>query len=90
MSSGPPQPSLNDAFGKALTMLRKERGWTQAFLGFESDLTRNYIALLEGGKRSPTLNTISRIAGALGIDEVQLMQLTVQAARQSVAGKMGR
>jgi transcriptional regulator with XRE-family HTH domain len=80
MSSGPSQPKLNDAFGETLAMLRKERGWTQEFLSFESGLTRNYISLLELGKRSPTLHTISRIADALGIDEVQLLQLTVQAA----------
>ena len=62
----------NKAFGIALAKLRKEKQWSQEFLGFESALTRTFISLLERGQRSPTLNTIFRIASALniGVDEV--------------------
>ncbi len=90
MSPGPQQqPTLNRAFGTTLAKLRTERGWTQEFLSFESNLTRNYISLLERGERSPTLHTISRIAAALGIGEAQFIQLTVDEARRPSGGKGG-
>lgn len=69
---------LNAAFGTILARLRRERGWTQEFLSFESELTRNYISLLERGERSPTLNTIARLAEALKVGEVELIRLTLE------------
>lgn len=69
---------LNAAFGNVIAKIRKERGWTQEFLSFECQLTRNYISLLERGSRSPTLNTISRLASALKISEVQIISMTLE------------
>lgn len=69
---------INVAFGRILARLRKERGWTQEFLGFECDLTRNYISLLERGERSPTLNTIASLAGALTVREDELIRMTLE------------
>lgn len=69
---------INVAFGKILARLRKERGWTQEFLSFECDLTRNYISLLERGERSPTLNTIASLAAALMVREDELIRMTLE------------
>lgn len=57
----------NKAFGRALRILRKRQQFSQEYLGFESGLTRAYISLLERGLRSPTLDTIMALCGALGI-----------------------
>lgn len=47
----------NKAFGNVLRKLRTEKQFSQEHLGFEADLTRAYISLLERGLRSPTLDT---------------------------------
>lgn len=74
---------LNAAFGKSLAKLRKTRGWTQEFLSFESNLTRNYISLLERGERSPTLDTIASLAAALKVSEVELIKMSLDELRKS-------
>ncbi len=65
------QPEV--AFGKVLRSLRLERNMTQEALGFEADLQRHYISLLERGSSSPTLKSIFRLAAALQISPVQLI-----------------
>lgn len=75
--------NLNAAFGTVLARLRRERGWTQEFLSFECNLTRNYISLLERGQQSPTLNTIAKLAEALSVDEVEFIKMTFEELRKS-------
>lgn len=64
----------NVAFGVVIRKLREKYGISQETLAFEADLTRNYISLLENGKRSPTLNTMLRISKALQVSLVQLVE----------------
>ncbi|WP_226034339.1 helix-turn-helix domain-containing protein [Aquitalea palustris] len=68
----------NRAFGVALRDLRKQRGLSQEALGFEADLTRNYISLLELGDRSPTLDTMVALCRALEISLAHLVS-TIEA-----------
>lgn len=75
---------INAAFGKILARLRNERGWAQEFLGFECNLTRNYISLLERGLRSPTLNTIVSLSAALSIRSDELIRMTLEELETSV------
>lgn len=65
----------NRAFGNTLQKLRHEKAWSQEYLGFESDLSRAYISLLERGRRSPTLDTIMVLCAALQISLVDLTKL---------------
>ena len=67
----------NKAFGIALAKFRKEKKWSQELLGFESGLTRAYISLLERGQRSPTLNSIFRIASALNVGVEEVIEKTL-------------
>ena len=53
------------AFGKVLRRLRREAGMTQEGLGFEADLRRTYISILELGQQQPTLTTILKLAKPL-------------------------
>lgn len=53
------------AFGKVLRRLRIDAGLTQEELGFEADLRRTYISILELGQQQPTLTTIIKLAKAL-------------------------
>lgn len=53
------------AFGKVLRRLRREAGYTQEQLGFEAELRRTFISLLELGQQQPTLTTLLKLAGPL-------------------------
>jgi transcriptional regulator with XRE-family HTH domain len=53
------------AFGKVLRQLRQEAGLTQEQLGFEADLRRTYVSILELGQQTPSLTTILKLANAL-------------------------
>lgn len=53
------------AFGKVLRHLRQEAGLTQEELGFEADLRRTYVSILELGQQQPSLSTIFKLAKAL-------------------------
>ena len=53
------------AFGKVLRQLRQEAGLTQEALGFDADLRRTYVSILELGQQQPSLGTILKLARAL-------------------------
>jgi len=53
------------AFGTVLRKLRVEANLTQEQLGFEADLRRTYISILELGEQQPSLTTIIKLAAAL-------------------------
>ncbi len=56
-----------NAFGKVLRQLRIQACLTQEQLGFEANLRRTYISVLELGQQQPTLTTILKIASALDV-----------------------
>lgn len=62
-----------ETFGSVLRELRQQAGLTQEQLGFESDLRRTFISLLELGQQQPTLTTILKIAPALGLSASDLV-----------------
>lgn len=53
--------------GEKLRDIRKEKGFTQKELGNMLGITPQMIAQYESGKRKPKLETLQRIAEALGI-----------------------
>lgn len=65
----------NKAFGNTIQKLRHEKLWSQEYLGFESDLSRAFISMLERGRRSPTLDTIMVLCAALKISLADLAKL---------------
>ncbi|TMH85403.1 MAG: helix-turn-helix transcriptional regulator [Betaproteobacteria bacterium] len=52
-------------FGRVLRRLRKEAGLTQEELGFEANLRRTYVSILELGHQQPTLTTLLKLAKPL-------------------------
>lgn len=61
------------AFGKVLRRMRRGAALTQEQLGFEADLRRTYVSILELGEQQPSLSTILKIASALGCSAAELM-----------------
>ncbi len=59
--------TIEKAVGQELYFCRTKKGLSQEKLGFEADLHRTYISIIERGLKSPTLNTIFRICEALEI-----------------------
>ena len=53
------------AFGKVIRELRLNAGLTQEQLGFEADLRRTFVSLLELGQQQPSLMTIFKLATPL-------------------------
>ena len=47
-------------------------GYSQEQFAFKCDVDRTYIGTIERGEKSPTLNTIVKIANALGITKSEL------------------
>jgi len=68
-------------FGVVLRELRQERGLSQEALAFESGLNRQFISLLELGQRSPSLTTVYKVAGGLGIKGSELLAAMESRAR---------
>lgn len=54
-------------FGVNLRKVRKQTGLNQEEVGFRSGLHRTEIGLLERGERMPRIDTVVKLAGALGV-----------------------
>ena len=67
----------NQAFGTVLVRLRRSKKLSQEKLGFDADLTREFVSLLERGQRSPSLDTQLALCAALGISLDQMAAMIV-------------
>ena len=55
---------------------------SQEELGFRSGLHRTFISLLERGARTPTLDTLFRLAAALDVSPVSVVERLVSEQRR--------
>ena len=55
--------------------MRLAAGLSQEELGFQADLQRKYISLLELGQQQPTLTSIYKLSTALNIRPGRLLDL---------------
>lgn len=62
------------AFGAVIRRLRKQAGISQERLGFDAELQRNYISLIELGRYQPTLSTVFKLAYALQVSPASLVE----------------
>lgn len=58
---------LAQAFGQVLRERRLAAGLSQERLALEAGVDRTFVSLLERGGRQPTLGTLWRLAGAMGV-----------------------
>ena len=63
------------AFGMVLRRLRQEASLTQEELGFEADLRRTYVSVLELGQQQPSLTTILKLSKALNLTASEIMDM---------------
>lgn len=64
--------SVAQQFGANLSRLRERSGITQEDLAFRASLHRTEIGLLERGGRLPRIDTLAKLAGALGVEPGEL------------------
>ena len=63
-----------DRFGQNLRRCRRRAGLSQEELGMQSSLHRTEIGLLERGARVPRIDTLIKIASALDVPPVELIE----------------
>ena len=69
---------LKKAFGLGLRDIRKKHGLSQLKVSSLSGLDRTYMSDLERGTKYPSLNTLFRLAKAMGISPVELIKKTLE------------
>lgn len=60
-------------FGRNLLGCRKRAGISQEELGVRASLHRTQVGLLERGGRLPRIDTLAKLAGALGVPASELL-----------------
>lgn len=66
--------TVAEQFGANLSRLREQSGVTQEELAFRASLHRTEIGLLERGGRIPRIDTLAKLAGALGVFPADLLE----------------
>jgi len=61
-------------FAKNMKKLREAEGMSQGDIHRTTKIDRAYISNLEAGKQNPTLETIAKIAQALGVSSSELLK----------------
>lgn len=74
-------------FGKELRKAREDAGLSQEKLGFEAEIDRSYVSLLEHDKKSPTLDVLFRICDALKIPASEMIARVEKTRGAKAAGR---
>lgn len=64
---------LRQIVGRNVRFWRLKRGMSQERLAFESNLHRTYVSAVERGVRNPTVVIIGKLASALSVRPVHLL-----------------
>ena len=67
---------IKKKLGVRISQLRLEAGMTQAKLAEKSNLSIDSISRIERGDRAPSLESLEKIAEALGIDPAELLNFS--------------
>lgn len=65
---------IKQKFGKRLKELRLQKGLSQEALANIADLDRTYIPSIEKGERNVSITVIEKLAKALNIDIIKLIE----------------
>jgi transcriptional regulator with XRE-family HTH domain len=76
--------------GKELKKAREEAGLSQEKLGFEAEIDRSYVSLLENDKKSPTLDVLFRVCDALKIPASELIFRVEKARATKAVGRASK
>jgi transcriptional regulator with XRE-family HTH domain len=78
---------LRERFAANLQRIRKEPNLSQEDLANRAEIHRTQVSLIEGGKRTPRLDTLVKLAGALETTANELLQGISFTPLQGIKGK---
>lgn len=74
---------MNQEIGKRVAYFRKVKNMTLKDLSERSGISKGYLSQLENGLvRNPSLDTLQRLAGALGVHLLEILGVEPQAATE--------
>ena len=73
----------NQVFSVVLKKLRVKKGLSQEEFGFQTGLHRTYVSQLERGLKSPSLNTLNKIAKVLDLKLSRLFYIMEEEANDT-------
>jgi transcriptional regulator with XRE-family HTH domain len=79
-------PAMSGRFAANLRRLRLVAGLSQEELAFRADIHRTQISFIESGKRMPRLDTLVKLAGALGVTTNDLVDGITWEPYEQLAG----
>ena len=66
--------SIAKIIGDRIRAYRNQKGWSQEYLAEKADVHHTYIGQLERGEKNATIESISKIAGELGVSLSRLFE----------------
>ena len=66
--------SIAKIIGDRIRAYRNQKGWSQEYLAEKADVHHTYIGQLERGEKNATIESISKIAGTLGVSLSSLFE----------------
>lgn len=66
--------SIAKIIGDRIRAYRNQKGWSQEYLAEKADVHHTYIGQLERGEKNATIESISKIAVALGVSLSRLFE----------------
>ena len=85
MQPMPSSDELRERFGVNLRESRKRLGISQYELAFRAEIAPNSVSLMELGKKMPRIDTVIRLAGAVGAKPSELVAGVVWMPAEVVA-----
>jgi DNA-binding transcriptional regulator YiaG len=73
-TSGTEDPRFYEALGRAIKVLRAERGLSRRELAARSEVSYPYLSEIENGKKRPSSKALVAVATALGLRPSQLLE----------------
>ena len=67
--------SIQEKLGKAIVLLRKDKGLSQESFAYDAGIDRRYMSDIENGKRNISLDIIERISQKLGLKISELFAI---------------
>jgi transcriptional regulator with XRE-family HTH domain len=74
--------NLSQIVARNIRLIRHANGLSQEELASRAGINRNYVGMIERCENSPTIEVIERLADALNVDPMQLLQRQTRKKRE--------
>ncbi len=81
---------MDQGVGHEIKRLRERRGWSQAKLAVEADMSVSGVSMIENGQRNLTTTTLAKLAGAFGLEIADLFPKASAPLQLEFKGQAGR